>query len=329
MLTVSIPTYNRPKQLLDCVGRLLPQLDDDCELRIYDNCSTTPMAGVLADLLKHYPKAKVTVIRNQTNIGMLGNIIRCMEDCPTPWLAMCGDDDPPDPDFVAKVKRAIAQYPEAIFVSFSLGSLKRSSSFPTNGLSEFVRADYSLGPVLSISADVFRMEALKPFMSSAYMYAYTLGPHIAIVLAALRAKGGQCAFVAERLADCGQDFSLESWHKMWLMSLVLLLELIPDPADREAFSKKLMCYTSNQTYLANFLIENSLKTKADNSFIFATRMKLRSLLIPSFFASLNQQVFSLLVKNPAWGLRVIKFLNRRKRNPVGFDGSKENLFERI
>jgi hypothetical protein len=173
------------------------------------------------------------------------------------------------------------------------------------------------------------MEALRPFMSTAYMYAYTMAPHNAIVLAALRANGGQCAFVSDRLADCGEDFSLESWHKMWLMSLALLLELIPDAADREAFGKKLICYMSSQTYLANFLIESSLKTRTDNSYLFAARMKLRSLLISSPAISLKKWVFFCLVKNPRLGLRVMKFLNRSKAQPGGFDGSKENVFGRV
>jgi glycosyltransferase involved in cell wall biosynthesis len=329
MLTISIPTYNRPEQLRAVVERLLPQLDDECELRIYDNCSTVLMSEVLADLLKQYPKAKATVFRNRANIGMLGNIIRCMEDCPSRWLVMCGDDDPPDADYVTKAKSAIARYPESIFISFALGDEKRSSTFTTNGLSEFVRGDYPFGTTLSISADAFRMEALRPFMSTAYMYAYTLAPHIAIVLAALRANGGQCAFMSCRLCASGADVSLESWHKMWLMSVVLLLELVPDRADRQALSKKIAYHMTNQTYLANFLVINSIKSGADNSFIFATRMKLRSLLLSSPFIWLKQQAFLLLVKKPKTGLTILNFLNSRKRNPVGFDGSREDLFKRL
>ena len=328
MLTISIPTYNRPKQLRETVARLLPQLDDSCELRIYDNCSTLPVAEVLADVSTNNSTGKVKIIRNQANVGMLGNIIRCMEDCPSAWLAMCGDDDPPRADFVAKTKRAIAKYPESIFISFGFLAQRRSGDFATNGLSEFARGKWEFGDPLSISADAFRMEALKPFMSTAYMYAYTLGPHIAIVLAALRANGGQCAFVADQLADCGEDMSLESWSRIWYPSVVLLLELIPDADDRKAFGEKLVSYMFSQDHLARTLIVNSLETQADNSFLFASRMKLRSLLLSSPAISIKQKIFSHLIKNPAVGLRILNFLTGRKQ-PIGFDSSKENIFGRV
>ena len=328
-LTIAIPTYNRSEPLRAAVKILLPQLDEDCELRIYDNCSTVPMAEVLGDILKQAPHANVKVIRNRANIGMLGNILRCMEECQTPWLVMCGDDDPPDADFVEKARRSIAQYPEAIFISYALGAELRPPAFVTIGLSGFVQADYIFGSPLSISAGAYRMEALLPFMSTGYMYAYTLGPHIAILMAALRANHGQCAFVPERLAAGGEDFSLESWGRIWLTSLVILLELIPESKDREAFAKKIVCYVNNQTYMANFLMTNALKSGADNSFIFSTRMKLRSLLLSSVFISIKERIFYHLVKRPKLGLYIMKFLSQKKRQTSNFDGSTEDIFGRV
>jgi glycosyltransferase involved in cell wall biosynthesis len=329
VLTIAIPTYNRPKHVYSVVKRLLPQLEDDCVLKIYDNCSDKPVVGVISDLLDKYPAVKIQVIRNAVNIGAIGNVIRCMEQCDTKWLVMCGDDDPPDLDHVAKVKRAIVQYSEAVFISFLLGDEQRPRDFTTNGINGFVRGDYIFGTVLSISCGVYRMEALRHYMSIAYFYAYTSGPHMALLIKALVSNGGQCVFVSRRLADCSRDFSLESWTRFWLTSLSLLLELIPNAADRRAFGQKITPYMSSQTYMANKFIENALLTNADNTFSFTVRMKLRSLAISSPAMAMKQFFFMWLVKHPRFGLQVMKILSAKRRRPEGYDSSCDDFYRRI
>ena len=51
MITIAIPTYNRNRTLKENLRLLLPQLTDRCRLLIIDNCSDTPVAETLADLL--------------------------------------------------------------------------------------------------------------------------------------------------------------------------------------------------------------------------------------------------------------------------------------
>ncbi len=329
MLTISVPTYNRPKQILDTVERLITQLDPTCELRVYDNQSTIPAGEILAPLLREHPEARVTVIRNRMNVGMVGNIIRCIEDCPSEWVVMCGDDDPPDPDFVAKTKRAIAAHPDAIYICFSMGHEKRPSTFTTEGLSEFVRGDYVFGTALSLSTGAYRIASVAPFMASAYMYAYTLGPHTALVLATLRKNGGKCVFVQERLCATGADHSLESWSRVWLTSLSLLLELIPGSDDRAAFARKLRHYMLGLPYICARLIQNGEATGSDNSFLFRSRIALRSLLVNSPLTALKGWIGMFLVKHPDLGVRVLGVLSPAKRKTSSNDGSTKNLFDRF
>jgi glycosyltransferase involved in cell wall biosynthesis len=329
MLTISIPTFDRPEQLRNIVTRLLPQLDESCELRIYDNCSAMPVDNVLADVLKPASSAsRIKVIRNPVNVGLCGNILRCMEDCPSKWLVTCGDDDPPRPDFVARAKRAIAKYPESIFISFGFLAQKRSNDFTTNGLSEFVRGNWIFGDVLSISSGAFRMDLLKSYMATGYMYTYTLGPHIAIVLTALQRSGGQCAFVADQIADGPENLALESWSRIWYPSAVLLLELVTDRENRQILGDKLISYMVSQDYLAKTLIANALETGSDNSFLFASRMKLRSLLLSSPAISIKEKIFGYLVKNPALGLKILNRISRQRKYG-GLDAPKESIFSRI
>lgn len=65
ILTIGIPTYNRPESIKKSVRALLPQLNDQVVLRVWDNCSDTPVA----DLFTEEEKQKFNIVRNRTNIG--------------------------------------------------------------------------------------------------------------------------------------------------------------------------------------------------------------------------------------------------------------------
>ena len=67
LLTIAIPTYNRGEQLLRTLGRLLPQLDERCELLVIDNHSDHPVAAVLAGVTSTRPEVPVRIIRNPSN----------------------------------------------------------------------------------------------------------------------------------------------------------------------------------------------------------------------------------------------------------------------
>ena len=49
ILTIGIPTYNRPESIKKSVRALLPQLNDQVVLRVWDNCSDTPVADLFTE----------------------------------------------------------------------------------------------------------------------------------------------------------------------------------------------------------------------------------------------------------------------------------------
>ena len=49
-LTIAIPTYNRNEILKANLEKLLPQVTDECNVVIFDNCSDTPVKEVIEEV---------------------------------------------------------------------------------------------------------------------------------------------------------------------------------------------------------------------------------------------------------------------------------------
>ena len=99
LLSITIPTYNRPNQIIKQIKRLLPQLNEYVQVTIYDNCSLHPVHLLFSD----DDKKKIYIKRNKTNIGADANIAKCFEECETKWLWVLSDDDFVADDAINKV----------------------------------------------------------------------------------------------------------------------------------------------------------------------------------------------------------------------------------
>ena len=49
LLTIGIPTYNRPESIQKTVRTLLPQLNENVVLRVWDNCSVSPVSDLFTE----------------------------------------------------------------------------------------------------------------------------------------------------------------------------------------------------------------------------------------------------------------------------------------
>lgn len=90
ILTIAIPTYNRPDQIRNQVLSLNPQITDEVKLFVLDNSSDTPVESLFAP----GEVTNVSFLRNKVNIGADANIAKCFDLCDTKWLLVLGDDDP-------------------------------------------------------------------------------------------------------------------------------------------------------------------------------------------------------------------------------------------
>ncbi|MBM3982192.1 MAG: glycosyltransferase family 2 protein [Planctomycetes bacterium] len=100
LVTVGIPTYNRPdglRRTLECIrGQTYPNL----EILISDNCSTTPETRAVA-LAHQQADPRVKYHRQDANIGLEANFKYLLAQARGEYYFWAADDDEWTPDFVA------------------------------------------------------------------------------------------------------------------------------------------------------------------------------------------------------------------------------------
>lgn len=98
LLTITIPTYNRAGMLDEQLAWLATEIkghESECEIIIYDNCSTDNTFEVITK----WQLALSTAItfnynRNNKNIGGMLNLVACMQAATGKYIWTLGDDDP-------------------------------------------------------------------------------------------------------------------------------------------------------------------------------------------------------------------------------------------
>ena len=91
-ITLGIPTYNRRSAIVGNLSHLISnQITDLCNILIIDNDSPDGSFDELASLGAQLEK--ISLLRNETNIGGCANVIRLFEECKTDYLIICSDED--------------------------------------------------------------------------------------------------------------------------------------------------------------------------------------------------------------------------------------------
>ena len=89
MLYITIPTYNRAAALKKTLEIILPQLHENAQCVVLDNCSTDATPDVVAEAQRQSPYLRS--IRNGVNVGGGANQLRCFEVAPTGWIWLLSD----------------------------------------------------------------------------------------------------------------------------------------------------------------------------------------------------------------------------------------------
>jgi glycosyltransferase involved in cell wall biosynthesis len=238
-LTIAIPTYDRPKELLRCVAALAPQLTPDVELLVVDNASDVPATEVLQEVLAAHPAAKITIRRNAYNIGGNANILRCLEYTDTEWVWIVGDDDVPHPGSLAKARQFIEDNPEAICINFKSAFGPKAQSLETKGRLDFLTRCPGFGNVIFISANLYRAGAMRPNLYIGHRYAYSMAPHFAMLLSSM-GEGDRVLFVDDELAVAEVCDGANHWSSIsQALSWPTLMELNLEPNERKLLADRL------------------------------------------------------------------------------------------
>ena len=241
-LTIAIPTYNRNEILERNLALLLPQFTDQCQLLVIDNCSPVPVENTLQTLLSRFPDVSFEIIRNRANIGGNANILRCMEMCLTPYLWILGDDDPVKPDALATVLEHLDAHPDCYFFNFSFDDVRRET-FTTTGLQNLVDGLDISANLMWISSSIYRIETMKPTLKLGYQSAFSMLPHVAMLIMSC-GKEGKCCFSKESIVVLDEAMWTpieQQWSRVnFALGMPTLYDLpMPHPL-REKLSRHLL-----------------------------------------------------------------------------------------
>lgn len=88
LLTIAIPTYNRPGSLRDIILKLESLIDNNqIEINVHDNSNKQIQA------LNRITCGNVNYFANSNNVGYAGNIKKCIENASGKYIWLLSDDD--------------------------------------------------------------------------------------------------------------------------------------------------------------------------------------------------------------------------------------------
>jgi glycosyltransferase involved in cell wall biosynthesis len=90
LISICIPTYNRPESLINCLNSLVLQTKKNFEVCISDNCSKKN----IYNLVKPYKKKlNIKINKNKKNLGFALNLLKVSSMAKGEFIWFVGDDD--------------------------------------------------------------------------------------------------------------------------------------------------------------------------------------------------------------------------------------------
>jgi glycosyltransferase involved in cell wall biosynthesis len=166
-VTVCIPTYNRRELLAASLRSVLDQSFQDIEIIVSDNASTDDTA----DFVRSLNDPRVRYDRLEENIGLFGNLSRCLHLGSGRYRVMLPDDDLMLPGNLAEKVRFLDQNPSAGMVHSAFRYLDQNAR-PVGPASHwsrldgdtlepgesFVRRSLALGGIVCVSSVMMRSD---------------------------------------------------------------------------------------------------------------------------------------------------------------------------
>jgi hypothetical protein len=121
-VTIAIPTFNRAALLKGCVTAALSQTYPHFEVVVSNNASPDDTRNVLSG----FNDARLRVINQETNIGMLPNWNACLAHAKGDYIVFVADDDRIAPWLLEQSARLIKQQPQISSV-IALSDLRAAS----------------------------------------------------------------------------------------------------------------------------------------------------------------------------------------------------------
>jgi len=172
LLTIAIPTYNRANFLALSLQQLKKdeRLINDriIEVLIYDDCSTDNTDDVVRKA--SIKGMKINHIKNQKNLGLDGNVAKCINEAKGKYIVILGDDDLFIDGAIKWLVNTLKQKDYGVVCMKAYGYEKdHNAEFPGRQGKEIEFTNFSdflisIGPLVTFtSACVFNKEILGKF----------------------------------------------------------------------------------------------------------------------------------------------------------------------
>lgn len=112
LITVIIPTYNRPKMISRAIKSVLNQTYPHVQVCVYDNNPGTETTKIIKKMMK--TDSRVKYYHHKKNIGGISNFNFGLNHVKTPFFSMLCDDDILLPNFCETAINGLEKYPSAM-----------------------------------------------------------------------------------------------------------------------------------------------------------------------------------------------------------------------
>lgn len=280
LLTIAIPTYNRAELLdkqLAWLSQAIRGFESDCEILISDNCSSDHTQSIIKKWQEILSDITFKVNRNIENIGVMKNIIYCLNNAKTKYVWAIGDDDPIQIKAVSYVINQIKKHEDLslLFLNFSgknkiTGEPVHPPTIVGNRWFDIEQEDgesdgkkifehcfaKSVGAVIFLTATVYRTNLVK---SALKMWLDATNNWISLAyLAGYCAAQGKVIVTKDIYLEC--IVGVSNWQKEPKSALLMQYKHIPEVILKleeigysQEFCRRMMLHNSREVNLKVFL----------------------------------------------------------------------------
>lgn len=261
-LIICIPTYNRFEKLIKQIEDVLPQLNESEKIIIVDNATPGNCWDTDNPVFKD-PRISISI--NTSNIGLTGNLLKCLDVAQNGWLWLLSDDEKVLPDALNTIRHYIEKS-DADFINFRC---EMAHEYQTdrlcNGIDEYlseIKSDF--GNHLLISNNLYKVTSYKKYMKFAYWGCYTNAPHLAPVIMAMN-HGAKILLSSSRIVSWVPPLKNESWRMISHFSIIYLADLLSSTKSRNKMIKVLINSLPKLEVLTAQLAYNIISIPEDKS----------------------------------------------------------------
>ena len=229
ILTIAIPTFDRPNEISKRFDEILPQIRDNnkVQLLVIDNNSPVSVEYIYTEKYGANNRENVKIITNTSNVGLSANVCKCFEHAAGLWVWILGDDDAVRDNAVELLMESIASASDRICcINFSSDFNLYQSEIILHTTSELERYlkdnkkryDYPVSNLVYLSVNCYRADIFKNLIRYGYLSASTHCPHFGMVLIMLIKKQGSICLKTSQLVKWDANHSGKDWSKIRLIS---------------------------------------------------------------------------------------------------------------